>query len=142
MSDDETNPVLLYDGVCGFCNRSVQTIIRHDRRGDMRFAALQSEYGRAIVSRHAQLQNVDSLVLVEQIDGEEKVFIHSTGALRVAAYLGGWWKLCLIAYIIPRPVRDFVYRLFARYRYRLFGKYDTCPIPSPEVRSRFLDRAG
>ncbi|HEY7547081.1 MAG TPA: DCC1-like thiol-disulfide oxidoreductase family protein [Blastocatellia bacterium] len=130
--------VLLYDGVCGFCNRSVQTIIKYDRRKEMRFAALQSEYGREIISRHAELQDIDSLILVEEVDGEERVFAHSTGALRVASYLGGWWKLFLIAYIIPRPVRDYFYRLFARYRYRLFGKYDTCPIPSPEIRSRFI----
>lgn len=142
MSDDKASLVLLYDGVCGFCNKSVQTIIKHDRRKEMRFAALQSEYGKAVVSRHAELQNVDSLVLVEGVNGEEKFFIHSTGALRVAAYLGGAWKIFLIAYIIPRPVRDFFYKLFARYRYRLFGKYDSCPIPSPEVRSRFVDRAG
>jgi predicted DCC family thiol-disulfide oxidoreductase YuxK len=133
--------VLLYDGVCGFCNRSVQTIIRHDRRREMRFAALQSQYGKAVVARHPELQNVDSLVLVEKADGAERVFTHSAGALRVAAYLGGWWKLFLAAYIIPRPVRDFFYNLFARYRYRLFGKYDSCPIPSPEVRSRFVDNA-
>jgi predicted DCC family thiol-disulfide oxidoreductase YuxK len=139
MSDDEKNPVLLYDGVCSFCNRSVQTIIRHDRREEMRFAALESEYGKRAASRHAELRGIDSLVLVEHIDGEEKVFIHSTAVLRVASYLGGWWKIFLIAYILPRPVRDFFYRLFARYRYRLFGKYDSCPIPSPQVRSRFLD---
>lgn len=142
MSDGKANLVLLYDGVCGFCNRSVQTIIKHDRRKEMRFAALQSEYGKAVVSRHAELQNIDSLILVEKNNSEEKVFIHSTGGLRVAAYLGGWWKLFLIAHIIPRPVRDFFYKLFARYRYRLFGKYDSCPIPSPEVRSRFLDMTG
>ncbi len=140
-SQTRSDPVLLYDGVCGFCNRSVQTIIKHDRRKEMRFAALQSEYGKQIVSRHAELHDIDSLILVEQISGEEKVFAHSTGALRVARYLGGWWKIFLIAYIIPRPVRDFVYRLFARYRYKLFGKYDSCPIPSPEIRSRFLDKA-
>jgi predicted DCC family thiol-disulfide oxidoreductase YuxK len=140
MSDDEKNPVLLYDGVCGFCNRSVQMVIRHDRRGKMRFAALQSEYGRQLVARHPQLQKIDSLVLVETINGEERVFTHSTGGLRVAAYLGGWWRLFLMAYIIPRPVRDLFYNLFARYRYRLFGRHDSCPVPSPEVRNRFVDR--
>jgi predicted DCC family thiol-disulfide oxidoreductase YuxK len=137
----EVETVLLYDGVCGFCNRSVQTIIRHDRRGKMRFAALQSEYGKSVVSRHPELQNVDSLVLVERVNEEEKVSTHSTGALRVAAYLGGPWKLFLIAHVVPRPVRDVLYNLFARYRYRLFGKYESCPLPSPEIRSRFLDSA-
>jgi predicted DCC family thiol-disulfide oxidoreductase YuxK len=131
--------VLLYDGVCGFCNRSVQTIIRYDRRREMKFAALQSEYGKSVVARHPELQNVDSLVLVERLNGEEKISTHSTGALRVARYLGGAWKLFLVACVVPRPVRDVFYNLFARYRYRLFGKYESCPIPSPEIRGRFLD---
>jgi predicted DCC family thiol-disulfide oxidoreductase YuxK len=141
MSDDtSTGPVLLYDGVCGFCNANVQMIIRHDHKGALRFAALQSDYGKAVIARHAELKNVDSMVLIERTpEGSEKVSYRSTGALRMAAYLGGRWKLFLIGYIIPRPVRDFIYDLIARYRYKLFGKYDTCAIPSPEVRSRFLD---
>ena len=137
----EVETVLLYDGVCGFCNRSVQAIIRYDRRREMKFAALQSEYGKSVVSRHPELRNVDSLVLVERLNGEEKISTHSTAALRIAAYLGGAWKLFLIAHVIPRPVRDVLYNLFARYRYRLFGKYESCPLPSPEIRSRFLDSA-
>jgi predicted DCC family thiol-disulfide oxidoreductase YuxK len=105
----------------------------------MKFAALQSDYGKSVVERHPELRNVDSLILVERQNGEEKISTHSTGALRVAAYLGGVWRLFLIAYVIPRPVRDVLYNLFARYRYRLFGKYEMCPLPSPEIRSRFLD---
>ena len=136
---NDVESVLLYDGVCGFCNKSVQTIIRYDRRREMRFAALQSEYGKSVLARFPELRNVDSLVLVERVNGQERVSTLSTGALRIAAYLGGIWKICLIAYVIPRPVRDIFYKLFARYRYRLFGKYDSCPLPSPEVRSRFID---
>jgi predicted DCC family thiol-disulfide oxidoreductase YuxK len=132
--------VLLYDGVCGFCNAAVQFIIARDRRATMRFAPLQSEYGQALRSRHPSLDNVDSLVLVKRSsDGDERVFIHSEGALQVASYLGGFWKLFLVLYAVPAPVRDFLYRLFARYRYKLFGKYDTCLLPPPSVRSRFLD---
>jgi len=141
MSEESsTGPVLLYDGVCGFCNASVQMVIRHDHKRRLRFAALQSDYGKSVIARHPELQNVDSLVLIERTsEGEERVSYRSTGALRMAAYLGGAWKIFLIAYIIPRPIRDFIYDLIARYRYRLFGKYDTCAIPSPDVRSRFLD---
>lgn len=141
MSEESSSgPVLLYDGVCGFCNASVQMVIRHDHKRMLRFAALQSDYGKSAIARHPELQNVDSLVLIERTsEGEERVSYRSTGALRMAAYLGGAWKLFLIAYIIPRPIRDFIYDLIARYRYRLFGKYGTCAIPSPDVRSRFLD---
>ena len=135
------NQVLLYDGVCGFCNQMVQMILRHDRHGTLRFAALQSAYGEAVKARHPELNNVDSVVLVERSSDtdEERVFIRSDAALRGVAYLGGWWKLLLVFRILPRPVRDLFYDLFARYRYRLFGKYDSCLVPSPDVRSRFID---
>jgi predicted DCC family thiol-disulfide oxidoreductase YuxK len=134
-------PVLLYDGVCGFCNKSVQLILDHDRRGTMRFAALQSDYGLAAIERHPELRSVDSVVFVEtspDVD-EERVYVRSGAALKIAAYLGGFWKVFLAARVIPRPVRDYLYDLFARNRYRFFGKYDTCMLPPPEVRSRFID---
>jgi len=133
--------VLLYDGLCGFCNSSVQMVLRHDRRGTLRFAALQGAYGEAVRARHPELNNVDSIVLVERPaeGGEERVYVRSDAALRVVAYLGGWWKLLLVFRVMPRAARDFLYDLFARYRYRLFGKYDQCLVPSPDVRSRFVD---
>jgi predicted DCC family thiol-disulfide oxidoreductase YuxK len=132
-------PVLLYDGVCGFCNKTVQTILDRDRRGEMRFAALQSDYGRAVVGRHPELQGVDSVVYVEQSAGVERVHVRSEAALKVAAYLGGVWKVFLAARLVPRGLRDYFYDLFARHRYRFFGKYDACILPPPEVRARFLD---
>ena len=132
-------PVLLYDGVCGFCNKSVQMILAHDRRGELRFAALQSDFGRAVVGRHRELEGVDSVVLLERSSGAEKVYLRSEAALRVAAYLGGPWRVFLVARLLPSSLRDFLYNLFARNRYRLFGKYDACLLPPPEVRSRFLD---
>lgn len=132
-------PVLLYDGVCGFCNKSVQLILDHDRRGTMRFAALQSDYGQAVIERHTELRGVDSVVYVEQTPGGERIHVRSDAALKVAAYLGGFWKLFLVAKVLPRALRDYCYDLLARNRYKLFGKYDTCMLPPPEVRSRFLD---
>jgi predicted DCC family thiol-disulfide oxidoreductase YuxK len=132
-------PVLLYDGVCGFCNKSVQMILDHDRRGLMRFAALQSDYGLRVVERHPELRGIDSVVYVERTAGGERVHVRSDAALKVAAYLGGFWKLFLLAKVLPGGLRDYFYDLFARNRYKLFGKYDTCLLPPPEVRSRFLD---
>lgn len=132
-------PVLLYDGVCGFCNKSVQLILDHDRRGEMRFAALQSDYGQAVIERHPELRGIDSVVFVESHAGGERIHTRSDAALKVAAYLGGFWKIFLAAKVLPRALRDYCYDLFARNRYRLFGKYDTCMLPPPEVRSRFLD---
>ena len=142
MIETETQtPVLLYDAQCGFCNSSVQHILRHDRQNTMYFAALQGEYGKSILTRHPELKGVDSLVFVEPLDveGPERVFVRSDAALRVAGYLGGVWKLALASYVIPRPVRDFLYDEFAKRRYRWFGKYDTCLLPPQEVRERFLD---
>jgi predicted DCC family thiol-disulfide oxidoreductase YuxK len=135
-----SHPVLLYDGQCGFCNRSVQTILKHDSQKTLLFAALQSDYGKSIVTRHPELQGVDSLVFVEPLAPPdfEQVFVRSDAALRVARYLGGLWYLALAAYVIPRPVRDFVYDQFAKRRYQWFGKYDNCLLPPPEVRERFL----
>ena len=143
MADEETGPVLLYDGLCGFCNSSVQFILSRDRKQTMRFAALQSEYAAAVVERHPWLAGIDSVVYVEPArDGRpERVWVRSAAALRVASYLGGAWRLLGLFRIVPARVRDLFYDLFARYRYRFFGKYDACQLPAKEVRARFLDAA-
>jgi predicted DCC family thiol-disulfide oxidoreductase YuxK len=135
------NPVMLYDGVCGFCNKSVQLILDHDKRGEMRFAALQSDYGQAVKARYPFLEHIDSVVLLEHPpdEKEERVFVRSSAALRLASYLGGAWKLFLVFYILPAPLRDFFYDLFAKHRYKFFGKYDACMLPDAKARSRFLD---
>ena len=135
MSAPIDRPILLYDGLCGFCDGTVQFILRHDRRGTMQFATLQGETGQRVLSRMPDLQGVDSLVLLEG----DRVRIKSEAALRIAGYLGGAWKLALALRIVPRVVRDWAYDLFARHRYRLFGKHDSCPIPAPEVRARFIE---
>lgn len=136
-----SNPVLLYDGLCGFCSRGVQRILRFENQKTMLFAALQSDYGKSLVGRHAELEGVDSVVFVEPgaRPDKEKVFVRSDAVLHIARYLGGLWKLALVAHIVPRPVRDYLYDQFAKRRYRWFGKLDACLIPSPEVRARFLD---
>jgi predicted DCC family thiol-disulfide oxidoreductase YuxK len=134
-------PVLLYDGLCGFCDGTVQFILKHDRRGTLRFATLQGEFARGVIARHPELQGVDSLVLVEPADDStsERVSVRSAGALRLARYLGGPWHIARAVAIVPRFVRDWAYDGFARIRYRVFGRYDSCPIPSPAQRARFID---
>ena len=141
---DTSHPVLLYDGVCGFCNKSVRFVLRHDKRKKLSFASLQSGYGRSVLTRHPELYAVDSLVFVERGHNSihERVFVRSDAALRVAAYLGGPWKLAAAAYLIPRFVRDYFYDQFARRRYQWFGRYDRCLLPPPEARDRFLDAGG
>ncbi|HEY5415755.1 MAG TPA: DCC1-like thiol-disulfide oxidoreductase family protein [Gemmatimonadaceae bacterium] len=138
MSD---GPVLLYDGLCGFCDGTVQFILKHDRRGTLRFATLQGDFARDVIARHPEVAGVDSLVLVEpDLDsGRERVYVRSEGALRIARYLGGAWHLARVVAIVPRFLRDWAYNAFARIRYRVFGKYDSCSIPTPEQRARFID---
>ncbi|MGH7471599.1 MAG: thiol-disulfide oxidoreductase DCC family protein [Longimicrobiales bacterium] len=131
--------VLLYDGVCGFCNRTVQFVLARDRSGHMRFAPLQGEFAAALFVRHPELRAVDSLILVETDDHQqERISVRSTAILRIAEYLGGGWQLARMFGVVPRALRDAAYDAFARSRYRLFGRYDSCPLPAPGVRARFL----
>lgn len=128
-------PIVLYDGVCGLCDRSVQLILRNDRRGRFRFAALQSEIGRALLEKFGlSPEALDSVVLVEG----GRAWRKSRAALRIARRMDAPWPLLWPLMIIPRPVADFLYGLVARNRYRIFGKLDACMIPPPEVRARFL----
>lgn len=129
----------MYDGVCGFCDQTVQFILRHDRGGSLRFAPLQSEFAAAVLARHASLRDLDSLVLVERMGAaDEQVSLRSEAVLRLASYLGGRWRVAGMLRILPRFLRDAAYDLFARHRYRMFGRYEACKLPAPEVRRRFL----
>lgn len=134
-----TSPVLLYDGECGFCDRTVKFALRHDRQGTLRFAPLQGAYAGAIRARHPELHDVDSLVWVENAEGDERVWIRSAGALRLGRHLGGLWRvLASIAAVIPARLRDRAYDAFAQRRYRWFGTSEACELPTAEERARFL----
>jgi predicted DCC family thiol-disulfide oxidoreductase YuxK len=139
---NDTNAVLvlLYDGLCGFCDGTVRFVLARDPGGSMRFATLQGDFAKRILSKHAALAGLDSLIVVEtDPHGEETVHTQSGAVLRIARYLGGRWRLVLPFRIIPRFLRDAAYATFARYRYRLFGRLPACPIPPPEARERFID---
>lgn len=139
MSGESAAPVLLYDGVCGVCNRAVRTMLRLDPTGPLRFAALESVFAKAIVERHPEIGDVDSMVFVDDPGRpSERVAVRSGAALRVVDYLGGPWKVLKVARLVPTPLRDWLYDWFAAIRYRVFGKYDSCPLPAPEVRARFV----
>ena len=132
-------PVLLYDGACGFCSAVVQLVLRRDRRGSLRFAALQGAYARGLLARHPELEGVDSLVWAEAAARGERVFVRSEAGLRLARYLAGPWHLALVMWLVPRALRDSVYDVVARHRHRLGGSESACFVPPPEVRVRFLD---
>lgn len=127
--------IILFDGDCNFCDASVQFIIQRDPAAYFHFASLQSEIGQQLQAQYAIPHNVDSLVLIEQ----QKVYLTSTAALRIAKKLSGGWKLAYLLIGIPRPFRDRAYSYFAKNRYRWFGKKEQhCALPSPAVRKRFL----
>ena len=133
-------PVFFYDGECGVCTRSVELVLRHDRRGALRFASLRGEHGAALLRRHPELSGVDSMFWVEAgASGHgERVLARSDAVLQVARYLGGWWTLLLPVRAVPRSVRDAAYAWFARHRAGL-ARPEACRVPTPEERSRFLD---
>ena len=135
-SVEDGGPIVLYDGVCGLCNRSVQFILRHDRAGRFRFAALQSDFARGLLRRHGLPEDqLESVVLVR--DG--RAYRRSAAALGIARGLDAPWPLLgALGRVVPRFVADFVYDRVASSRYRVFGKLDACMLPPPEVRSRFL----
>ena len=127
-------PLVLYDGVCGLCNHTVQFLLKRDRAEALRFAPLQGETISELRNRHPIPDDLSTFVLLD--DGE--MYLRSSAFVRLVRYLPYPWKLFRIAWIIPRPIRDLLYRLVARYRYRLFGEKDACSIPDPSVRHRFL----
>ncbi len=125
--------VLLFDGVCTLCNGFVQFVIQRDPAGRFQFATLQSDAARRLLQAAPQ-PLPDSLVLVEN----GQVFLRSTAALRVVCSLKFPWPLAFVLVAVPRPLRDWVYDIVARNRYRWFGRRDVCMVPTPELRARFL----
>ena len=127
-------PVVLFDGMCKLCNGSVNFILRRDRKGRLKLAPLQSDYGRQVLASHAiKSDPLDSMMLLEG----ERLTVKSTAVIRISKYLGGAWPLCMIALVVPRLIRDFHYDIIAKNRYRWFGKYYTCRLPDPEFEDRF-----
>ena len=127
-------PVVLFDGVCKLCNGSVNFILHRDRKGRLKLAPLQSDYGRQVLASHeVQSDPMDSIMLLEG----KRLSTKSTAIIRISKYLDGLWPLCMIFLIVPRLIRDFIYNIVAKNRYRWFGKYDTCRLPDPEFEDRF-----
>lgn len=134
-------PILFFDGVCNLCNSSVNFVIDHDPKGVVRFAPLQSGVAHEKLSVHGisagQGADHDSMVLLEG----DRVYVRSSAALRLAKYLSFPWNLGAVFLIVPRPIRDFVYGVIAKNRYAWFGKSDTCRVPTPELKARFLEQS-
>jgi predicted DCC family thiol-disulfide oxidoreductase YuxK len=133
--------LLLYDGTCGFCARSVQFVLRFERRHTLQFATLQGGVGAEIRTRHPELERADSVVWVERdASGGERVFVRYGAVLRVLAYVGGSWSvLANVGAIVPRVIGDRMYDFVARHRHQLTRDGPACLVPSPAQRARFVD---
>jgi len=128
-------PIIFFDGVCGFCNRTVNWVLRHDSRRAFLLAPLQGEHSRRLIEP-AIRENLASVVLL--VNG--KSYFRSAAVCRILMLLGGFWYVAgMLLWLIPLPLRDLGYRIFGRYRYLLFGKLEACRIPTLEERDRFLD---
>ena len=129
-------PIVVFDGVCNFCNASVSFILAHDRARVFRFASLQSHAGRSLLERVGiEPLDADTFALVEG----ERCLVRSDAALAVARRLPAPWRWGAALAAVPRPWRDAAYRLIARNRYRWFGRRRACMVPAPDVRERFLE---
>jgi predicted DCC family thiol-disulfide oxidoreductase YuxK len=133
---EHSKSIVLFDGVCNFCNRSVRFVIRRDREGRFQFAPLQSDLGRRMLQEnHLPVDAMSTIVLVEN----SKVSTRSTAALRIARGLRfPWWMAYYLFIWVPPVLRDLPYRLIARWRYRIFGRQESCPLPPPGIAERFL----
>lgn len=148
VSDHRGHPVVLYDGVCGLCNRGVQVILKRDAKGVFRFAPLQSGLAARILTRHGvDPSEMDTMYVVLNCDpvngegsGKESLLSRSDAVLFVLRRLGGAWCVAARAIqLFPRAAREWGYRVVASNRYGIFGRYESCPLPDETTRTRFLD---
>nr|WP_199080472.1 DCC1-like thiol-disulfide oxidoreductase family protein [Pedobacter sp. ASV19] len=127
--------IIFFDGVCNLCNASVQFVIKRDVKDYFRFSALQNEYAQEHLKEFKiSPLNSNTILLLEK----GKLYTRSTAALRIARRLSGLWPLCYGLIIIPAFIRDAFYKMISKYRYRIWGKSQTCMIPSPELKAKFL----
>ena len=132
--------IVLYDGVCGFCNGGVRWLVAHDRAARLSFAALQGETAAALRGRHPEIPtSLDTIVFVKTDAAGERVFVRSAALFRLLRELPAPWRwIAALRWLLPRSLGDAAYGAFARRRYRWFGVLETCPVPSAAVRARFL----
>ena len=128
------HPVILFDGVCNFCNRSINILIRSDKKKIFRFALLQSEKGKELLEKYRLSLRHDSFVLIYK----GKAYQRSSASLIVFSLMQWYWQWTQIFWLVPRFIRDGAYNIIARNRYRWFGKKDQCVVPGPDIISRFL----
>ena len=127
--------IILFDGVCNFCDRTVKLIIKHDKADKFHFAQLQSDFAKELLLKQGLNQNeLSSVILIEG----DRVYTKSDAVIRIAYQLSGWPTIFSYSNWVPKTIRNFIYDLIATYRYRLFGKQDNCIIPDKKIQDKFL----
>ena len=141
MPDSTSNPIVLYDGVCGLCNRAVQFLLKRDRHDRLRFASLQSDFAATLLRRHGlDHQDLDTVYVVLNSGEANEAFLAKGDALLLfAKEIGGFWNIARLGRIIPRPIRNCLYDFVARHRYQVFGKYEACMVPDPRHKHKFIE---
>ena len=128
------NPVVLFDGVCNLCNGLVQFVLEHEKTPDIKFGALQSEAGQRELKNHSIDSNSQSILFIEK----NVVYEKSDAVFKIAKHLNSPWSWIVVFGILPKFMNDYFYEVVAKYRYRLFGKSETCKVPAERYSSRFL----
>jgi predicted DCC family thiol-disulfide oxidoreductase YuxK len=142
MASDSSNPIILYDGVCGLCNRFNRFVLQRDFGDRFRFASLQSEFAAKVLRRHGvNPQDLDTVYLVlDYAQPSERLLARSDAAICVLREVGGFWAAVGgVLSLMPGWLRNWGYNMVARHRYRIFGKFGTCPLPDPKHRHKFMD---
>jgi predicted DCC family thiol-disulfide oxidoreductase YuxK len=133
-------PLVLYDGVCGLCDRLVAFLLERDGNDALRFAPLQSDLAREILARHGVVlaSDLDTVYVIDGYGGHERLYARSRAVLLTLARIGGFWRVVSWLRVIPAPLSNLVYGFVARVRHRLFGKHDTCAVPPAGWQQKFL----
>lgn len=132
--DSSNSHIILYDGLCKLCNGSVKFIIKRDSKALFKFQALQNYQEIQKLDSQFQKQIPDSIIYIQ----EEKILSKSTAAIMICKKLDGLWPIFYVFIIIPKPIRDYLYDIIAKYRYSWFGKHDSCMIPNRNIKDRFI----
>jgi predicted DCC family thiol-disulfide oxidoreductase YuxK len=141
VPESTSNPIVLYDGVCGLCNRAVQFLLKRDRHDRLRFASLQSDFAGTLLNRHGvDHHDLDTVyVVLNSGEANEALLAKSDAFLLFTKEIGGVWSIAGLAKIIPRPIRNWLYDFVARHRYEVFGKYEACMLPDPRHKHKFIE---
>ena len=136
MNTESKHKIILFDGVCNLCNTSVNFVIKNDKKGVFRFAPIQTNFGESTLKKyHINTNDTDSIILID----EDIHYIKSTAALYIAKELSGAYPLLFCFMIVPKFIRNWIYDLVAKNRYKWFGKKESCMIPTPELKNKFYN---